>query len=221
MNRRENFPEFQKKLYRLYRIRQVCINLLKNRQYVLASGECEIPYSEFCEFFNDRITKEELTILAFKKPDPNVQIFVFFVDCEDGKDKISRKTISTYYQRMKREGVSRSILVIPEKLSPQAVKSLDLIAKGTSGTVIIETFQESELLVNITEHVLVPKHQVLTTGERIQLLERYNVTTKQLPRILRSDPVARYLGLEPGDIVKILRPSETAGRYITYRACLL
>jgi DNA-directed RNA polymerase I, II, and III subunit RPABC1 len=85
------------------------------------------------------------------------------------------------------------------------------------GACHIQLFYQQELLVNVTEHELVPKHQVLTEGEKAELLKKYRVKDSQLPKIQVEDPIARYYGVKRGDVMKIVRASETAGRYVTYR----
>ena len=72
-------------------------------------------------------------------------------------------------------------------------------------------------MVNITHHQLVPKHSVLQDSEKAELLKRYREKESQLPKIQCEDPVAKYFGVRRGQVMKIIRPSETAGRYVTYR----
>ncbi|MEM2272751.1 MAG: DNA-directed RNA polymerase subunit H [Candidatus Bathyarchaeia archaeon] len=70
---------------------------------------------------------------------------------------------------------------------------------------------------NIFKHYLVPRHEILSPEERQALLEKYRVEPYKLPRIKASDPAIRLIGAKPGDIVKIIRRSPTAGESVYYR----
>jgi len=70
---------------------------------------------------------------------------------------------------------------------------------------------------NIFEHVLVPKHEIVSAEEREKVLTEYRVQPYQLPRLKASDPAAKAIDAKPGDVVRITRDSPTAGKYISYR----
>jgi len=69
----------------------------------------------------------------------------------------------------------------------------------------------------ILQHELVPKHEVVPVEEAAEILRKLGVKPEQLPWIRASDPVARAIGAKPGDIVKIVRRSPTAGEIVVYR----
>ncbi|EOY09047.1 Eukaryotic rpb5 RNA polymerase subunit family protein isoform 2 [Theobroma cacao] len=75
----------------------------------------------------------------------------------------------------------------------------------------------TDLLVNITKHVLKPKHQVLTEQEKQKLLQKYSIEEKQLPRLLKKDAIARYYGYERGQVVKVMYDGEITQSHVTYR----
>jgi DNA-directed RNA polymerase subunit H (RpoH/RPB5) len=70
---------------------------------------------------------------------------------------------------------------------------------------------------NIFDHDFVSKHEILTPEERRKLLQDYKVQPYQLPRIKSSDPAIIAVGANPGDIVRVIRNSQTAGKYVAYR----
>ena len=85
----------------------------------------------------------------------------------------------------------------------------------------VQLFPIRELQYNVSRHHLVPKHVPMRDEKDIAaVLARYDLKTRyQLPLILVSDPMARYLALKPGQLVTIERPSPSAGTYYAYRCC--
>lgn len=197
---------------RLYRIRKTSLEMLNDRGYIVSSEELHMTKEDFQGRFGDDPRRDDMTLLCPKQDDPTEQIFVFYPEDQ----KVGVKTIKTYAERMRSEGVSRAMMVTIADITPFAKQCL----QEMRDKFYIETFVEKELLINITKHVLVPDHRLMTKDEKKQLLERYKVKDTQLPRIQFADPVARYYGLQKGDVVRIVRPSETAGRYVTYRLCI-
>ena len=75
--------------------------------------------------------------------------------------------------------------------------------------------------MNPSKHDLVPLHEKVPIDEIPSLKKDLNlVSLTKLPQIkYHIDMQSRWLGLTPGDVVKITRPSPTGGEYILWRLC--
>lgn len=69
----------------------------------------------------------------------------------------------------------------------------------------------------VVQHELVPDHEVLSEAEAHSVLQQYDIEPEQLPKIFASDPAARAARARPGDVIRVVRDSPTAGTAVAYR----
>ncbi|KAI9327812.1 RNA polymerase [Zopfochytrium polystomum] len=197
---------------KLWRVFRTVHEMVADRGYLVGDHELNMTLDEFRQqhMRGSIIDRSSLTFLVEHKENTD-QILVFFTEDET----VGIKPLQKICKRMMEQQIMKAILIYQKNLTPAAHKVIHEMAPKY----LLEIFSEAELLINITHHTLVPKHVLLTKEEKTTLLARYRLKETQLPRIQPSDPVARYYGLKRGEVMKITRPSETAGKYVTYRLC--
>ncbi len=68
--------------------------------------------------------------------------------------------------------------------------------------------------------MLVPKHEVLADKEADGILEHYDVSRAEMPRIKEDDPAIDNLGAKRGDIIRIRRINPRVGVVYYYRVVI-
>ena len=83
-----------------------------------------------------------------------------------------------------------------------------------------EKKKKVEECIDVSAHKLIPKHSKLTDDDKTVLLEKYNISLSQLPKIARKDPAVIKLEVEVGDVIKIVRPSLARGEVDYFRVVI-
>ena len=117
------------------------------------------------------------------------------------------KALFKILQEEEEEEVTHLILITKHKLTSYAKKELKLLGKNMEK----EIFYFDELVFNITQHVLVPKHELLTVEETKLFLEKFG---KKVPFIKTTDKVCRYYNGKIDQVFRIFRKSELYYRIV-------
>jgi len=67
------------------------------------------------------------------------------------------------------------------------------------------------------DHESVPHHEIIGEEEVAELLAMYAIDKEQLPKIRYDDPIVVEIGAKMGDVIKIIRKSQTADESLYYR----
>ena len=202
----------EEELSKLYNVFKTLNKMMEDRGYEILRKD---PINK--EGWLNDIKKNKSMNGIFTKLDKNdsskrIRLYYHYIPSQ----KLNLEMIKNFMELMHLSHASSGIIIMSGKISQQAKQKIQEI----NNELQVEIFTLNDLVVNITEYELVPKHILLSQEDKQLLLDRYKIKESQLPKILVTDPVARYLGLKRGDVVKIIRVSETAGRYITYRIAI-
>lgn len=192
------------KLNMLWRSVRTVMEMLTDRGYDLPD---QWEYDEKCtvdvfrEVHGDEdpdAIKKTMTFL-FKKEDKNM-IMTFW------KGSLGTSDIQEIHEKMIAANVTRAIVVYTTKITPYAAGALRHLKVQK---VNIETFSEVEMQYNVTRHVDVPRHIICSATKKARVLEDYSVTQDQLPQIKSTEAQCRYYGATKGQLMKIVRPSDS------------
>ena len=190
----------------LYKVRQTILEMINDRGYYVPEIE-KISFEEFVIKYNNKNLD-----IYINDINNNKKIYVYFHNEVKNYSKNDLKNIMQKLINEYQDSNINLILILREKENSAISKELTKDSYKN-----IEIFLKKNMIFNITKNEYVPKHILLNNEEEKELLEKYNTTKGKLPKISKTDPIAKYYGMKSDQICKIIRKSPEVGEYLYYR----
>ena len=191
-----------------FRVRQTAMEMLEDRGYNVSIDDKNLSYEEF----TNRLDEYAINLVAPHKLNPVKIAYVSFILDSKSFSKKDLVAMKLMIDETYTSNDMSVIIIVQDKPTPQIAKEL-LNDEYKS----YEIFLMKNLMINITHHEIVSKHILLKPEEIEKVLEEYQTVRSQLPKLLVTDPVAKYYGMKAGDVCKIIRQSPMTGESYYYR----
>ncbi len=165
------------------------------------------------------ISKDSLSI-AYKYYNPTRERYGIVIGIMN-VSKATMEKLREYLKEASADDVKELSIIIYAKTAKKNLEDVRMEASKAKGIKIMTILHGGEYpMFNIMRHVRVPVHIILTEDEKYDVLHRYSVPEEDIlrfPLMLEKDPVAKLIGAKSGDMILIIRKSETAGQAVYYR----
>jgi DNA-directed RNA polymerase I, II, and III subunit RPABC1 len=195
----------------LFKCYRTVLELLMDRNYIISEDLQGMSFETFHIMYNNKDI--DIFVNNGLEGDDEDNMYVkFFTDNNSFKKK-NLLDLCEKVQGITSSTVRLIIIFMTNKLPTNATK------KDLNNNIFrsIELFPMKDLLLNITHNVLVPRHRLIDVETIERVLDKYNCTIDQLPKLKLHDPVARYYGFKIGDVCEITRNSPITGYSLSYR----
>jgi DNA-directed RNA polymerase subunit H len=209
----------------LFRSRKTLLNILKEKGYDVTAYEKFGPWEIESMIQSEKVNSLRMNLM--KKDDSKSSIQNCIVIYRLNRLKQSIQTfVNNFFDEELEDYIANpeATEVIVMLLEP--VNAVDVFHNSALSAfqknLRISFFQAHSLVNNPQEHVLVPKHEIVDKDDIPNLKKVLNIQSlSNLPFIrFHQDIQARILGAVPGDVIKITRPSPSAGVQVVYRVCV-
>ena len=197
--------DFQEK-QTLYKVRKTVLEMIHDRGVTVPSDE-NITFEQFTVKYDNNNLDIYIND-TFK----NLKYYVFFHNDVKNFSKSDLKAIINKIILNYDDQNINLILILKEKENNAITKELTKEVYKN-----VEVFLRKNMIFNITHHVFQPKFSILTKEEETELVEKYYTTKSKLPKMSKHDPIAKYYGMKPEQVCKIIRRSPEVGESVYYR----
>lgn len=195
----------------LQTIRKIVQKMMTARKYDFNSTahqsvfELYPTYQEFQKFFDKEggnilsVLHQLKEIYTKAKPITNGENNIIILWYND----LRRATIKYIADVMAQHSTKHSIVIYFGKKTSYAPPAIREFSNAQN--IQIEIFEYKELMFDVTEHVLVPRHIICSPETKAAIIKDYAVTKDQLPKIRLDNPVCKFIGAKRGNLIKIVR----------------
>ena len=197
----------------LYKSRKTIIDFLEVQGYNVED------YKNFSIHEVHTMNQSKQLDMLFKKPDESKKAYVkFYLGNSLRAQNIYEIIDDLFNLEVILEKKDDLIIITKDHPNESLLNALKHIWEQDK--VFVTVFGIARLQYNVLNHELVPPHIALTNQEAEEIKKKFFITNdNQIPDIHRFSPVAQAIGLRPGDLCKIIRPSKTAINSEFYRIC--
>ena len=197
----------------IYKSRKTIVALLKRQDYDVSN------YSEFSIHEVHTMFQSKQLDMLFTKQDGSKKAYVKYHLAKSLRPVNVYEYIDDLFSL---EEVLKKTddLIIIMKDEPNETIQKNLKNIWEQDGVFVNIFNIKRLQFNVLEHSLVPPHYALNEEDATIIKQKYNIISDdQIPNISRFEPVAQAIGLRPGQLCHVIRPSKTAISADFYRIC--
>jgi len=188
----------------LFKVRKTVLEMLADRKY-------DVPANFHISFEDFLLLLEENNLDIHLMKEEKKSVFIRFL--YDFNKNLTKKDLDAFIEEINTTTVDPNIHIILILKNTPSKNNMEMLNKIDN----LEVFSMDYMSFNITKHVLVPQHILLTEEEQQEVFKKYRCTKAQLPKLPKTDRVAKYYGMQSGDVCKIIRKSVSMGETIYYR----